>query len=84
MAAVAVEGKAVGLDSYTVKRTEAMPKTTLFGSSLERPDEETARSVRELDLSTVTVPRTPGGKGAGQKFTLPEEMKRQLPGWAVN
>ncbi|KAH3871201.1 uncharacterized protein LOC127868439 isoform X2 [Dreissena polymorpha] len=83
MAAVAVGGKAVCLDSYRAKRTEAMPKTTLFGSSLERPDENTARSVREMDLSTVTVPRTPGGKGAGQKFTLPEELKRQLPGAAV-
>lgn len=60
-----------------------MPKASLFGSLLEMQTEETARSVRDLDPATVQIPKTPGGKGPGQRFTLPEEVKKQLPGATV-
>ncbi|XP_053393125.1 uncharacterized protein LOC123562340 [Mercenaria mercenaria] len=73
----------VARDSHQARRTEAMPKSTLFGSILELQTEEGAKSARELDLSSVKVPKTPTGKGAGQRFTLPEEVKKQLPGASV-
>ncbi|XP_052818976.1 uncharacterized protein LOC128244891 isoform X2 [Mya arenaria] len=84
MAAAGVQMKlAVGADSNRSRRTEAMPKVSLFGSSLEMLPEETARSVRGLDPSKISVPRTPGGKGPGQKFSLPEDVRKQLPAAAV-
>lgn len=80
MATAIGETARMATDSYKPRRTEAMPKASLFGSLLELQTEESARSVRELDLSSVKLPKTPTGKGAGQRFTLPEEAKRQLPG----
>jgi len=64
---------------FTTKRSEAMPKATLFGSSLEIQDDDNARSVRSLDPNKVKLPRTPPVKGKGQQFVLPEEVKRGLP-----
>jgi len=66
--------------SHRARRTEAMPKVSLFGSSLEILNEESAQSVRDLEPSKVPLPRTPGGKGPGQRFCLPEDVKRKLPG----
>ncbi|KAL4240842.1 hypothetical protein ACF0H5_001629 [Mactra antiquata] len=70
-------------DSNRARRTEAMPKASLFGSLLEMQSEEGLKSVREIDPKTVKVPKTPTGKGPGQRFTLPEDAKNQLPGAAV-
>ena len=61
------------------RRTDAMPKTSLFGSALEIQDEEKASSIRSFDPTKVKLPRTPPAKGKGQQFELPEEVKRGLP-----
>lgn len=70
-------------DSYRVRRTEARPKASLFGSLLEMQTDESAKSVREMDPNSIKLPKTPTGKGPGQRFTLPEEAKRHLPGASV-
>ena len=80
MATGLVEQAQMANDSHRARRTEAMPKSTLFGSLLEMQTEEGLRSAQELDPRSVKLPRTPTGKGAGQRFTLPEEVKKQLPG----
>lgn len=84
MATVAIGQTAMMVtDSCRVRRTEAMPKASLFGSILEIQDKEGANSLQALDPRSTKVPKTPTGKGPGQKFSLPEDIKQQLPGAAV-
>jgi hypothetical protein len=80
MATGFVEQAQMAQDSHRARRTEAMPKSSLFGSILEMQTEEGMKSARELDLHSVKLPKTPTGKGAGQKFRLPDDVKKQLPG----
>lgn len=77
MAAADVAGQALGSEPHRAKRTEAMPKNSLFGSLLERQDENT---LKEFNPATVRFVKTPPVKGPGQRFTLPEDVKNQLPG----
>jgi len=70
-------------NAYTSRRTEAQPKTTLFGSALEIQSEESARRMKALDVSKLEVPKTPPVRGTGLRFTLPEEVKKGLPGAIV-
>lgn len=83
MATGLVEQAQMSQDSHRARRTEAMPKSSLFGSILEMQTEEGIRSARDLDPGSVNLPKTPTGKGAGQRFRLPDEVKRQLPGASV-
>lgn len=78
MAAVVTPGQAPGSDSYRAKRSEALPKTSLFGSPLEIQNKENATS--DIDPSAVHFPSAPQVKGPGQRFTLPDDIKNQLPG----
>lgn len=81
MATVAIGGTAqAGPYSNRTKRTEAMPKASLFGSLLEMQSEEDSKTIKDIDPKTVRVPKTPTGKGPGQRFTLSEDVKNQLPG----
>lgn len=67
-------------DSYRARRTEAMPKHSLFGSSLEIQDEQVAQQLQNIDPKTTRVPKTPTPRGPGLKFVLPEDVKENLPG----
>lgn len=79
MTSVAIGSTAnMAREGYSSKRTEAVPKTSLFGSSLEIQDGENTRRLREID--PTKIPKTPPVKGKGLKFELPPEVKKQLPG----
>lgn len=84
MASVAIGSTArMVTDTIRARRTEAMPKASLFGSLLEMRTEEGDRYLEDLDPHQTRPPKTPPSKGPGQRFTLPEDVKKQLPGAAV-
>ena len=79
--ATAVEAqRADPKNAYRAKRTEAMPKQSLFGSSLEIQDEKIAQQLQNLDPRTVRIPKTPTPRGPGHRFVLPEDVKENLEG----
>lgn len=63
-------------EAIKVRRTRAMPKNTLFGSSLEAYDEEDRENIKKIDPNTQKIPHEmkPG------RFQLPESVRAQLPG----
>lgn len=62
-------------EAVKVRRTRAMPKNTLFGSSLEAFDEEDRENIKKIDPNTQKIPHEmkPG------RFQLPESLRAQLP-----
>ena len=80
MAAVVETQRENRRNAYRAKRTEAMPKHSLFGSALEIQDETGSQQLQNLDPKTVRVPKTPTPRGPGHRFVLPEDVKGNLEG----
>ncbi|KAK3600886.1 hypothetical protein CHS0354_019235 [Potamilus streckersoni] len=61
-------------DFYRVRRTEAYPKHSLFGTSLEKQEEEQWK-----DLDIQYYKQSPQPRRRGDRCYLPEEFKAALP-----
>ncbi|XP_061182112.1 uncharacterized protein LOC133190472 isoform X1 [Saccostrea echinata] len=59
------------------KKTEAMPKHTLFGTALEVFDPEEREAIKNIDLETH---RVPSGRKYIQRYMVPEFVKNHLKG----
>ncbi|KAL3877284.1 hypothetical protein ACJMK2_035016 [Sinanodonta woodiana] len=62
-------------DFYRVRRTEARPKHSLFGTSLEKQEEDQWK-----DLDIQYYQQSPKPRRRGDRLYLPEEFKATLPG----
>ena len=62
------------------KKTEAMPKHTLFGTALEVFDPEELKAIKNIDLKTQ---RIPSGRKHVQHYVVPEFIKNHLKGILV-
>ena len=66
-------------DSATkAKQTKAMPKHSLFGTSLELHDDEELKTIRNLDLS---VQRIPSERRSKDRYVVPDFIKNHLKGF---
>lgn len=77
MATAVVASQEMGTDTRRAKRSQAMPTSSLFGSLLEIQDEN---AVKDFQLTSVPVFKTHTEKGRGIRFTLPDDVRKQLPG----
>lgn len=59
------------------KKTEAMPKHTLFGTALEVFDPDERDAIKNIDLKTQ---RVPSGRKYIQHYVVPEFVKTHLKG----
>lgn len=59
------------------KKSEAMPKHSLFGTALEVFDPEEREAINKIDLKTQ---RIPSGRKYVQHYVVPEFIKNHLKG----
>lgn len=59
------------------KKSEAMPKHSLFGTALEVFDPEEREAINKIDLKTQ---RIPSGRKHVQRYVVPEFIKNHLKG----
>lgn len=59
------------------KKSEAMPKHSLFGTALEVFDPEEREAINKIDLKTQ---RIPSGRKCVQRYVVPEFIKNHLKG----
>ena len=67
---------------HRAKRTQAIPKHTLFGSVMERLDDDEVSSVRKINTKEVEKQDMLDRKARRDRYKpkLPSSMKGQIPG----